>query len=404
MGNVLVLDAKLRAPRKRPRTAEDSKGLAALIALAQSYSYQTIQQQAAAGKSVIWGGFSWESPLVYACDVIPVGFDQLWHDDSRKSEGIAENHFQIPGEFCSMIKVMIGRLNTDRDNNIKRILHFGAGCEPIASVFELAKRDGYEIHTIETVSSFSPEEKREAGIALLVSELQRVAVWLTGKPADEDRVAEGIRRKNRLLRKVHKLLELRGRHPLYLPGLQTQLVFMGSLHGYGDLEAFDAVLDTLIAELEELDAEPLDTSYIPLVVAGGVGNKRLWEAIEESNGAVVSWIVLGSELYNEDLPPLESLAHFVLDAQGRGDLGELVGASVAYRRGRVEEEVRRTGARGIISSSIIGCPYASLMQQMERDHFSALGVPILTLETDVHREPPTEEQIMRIKAFMEMLS
>jgi benzoyl-CoA reductase/2-hydroxyglutaryl-CoA dehydratase subunit BcrC/BadD/HgdB len=44
------------------------------------------------------------------------------------------------------------------------------------------------------------------------------------------------------------------------------------------------------------------------------------------------------------------------------------------------------------------------MQQMERDYFSALGIPLIALETDVHREPPTEEQITRIKAFMEMLS
>ena len=123
-----------------------------------------------------------------------------------------------------------------------------------------------------------------------------------------------------------------------------------------------------------------------------------------SGGAIVGWVYLGTNQYDETLPPLESLAHFVLDAQGRGDLGEAVGASVAYRRILVEEEVRKTGARGIISSSITGCPYASLMQQLERDHFSAASVPIVTLETDVHREPPTEEQITRVKAFIEMLS
>ena len=91
-------------------------------------------------------------------------------------------------------------------------------------------------------------------------------------------------------------------------------------------------------------------------------------------------------------------------AQSRGDLGEAVGASVAYRRILVEEEVRKTGARGVISSSITGCPYASLMQQLERDHFKTLGIPLIALETDVHREPPSEEQIMRVKAFIEMLS
>jgi len=89
-----------------------------------------------------------------------VGFDQLWFDDSRRSAAIAEDHFQVPGEFCSMIKAMIGRLHTDRDNAITRILHFASGCEPISAVLELAKRDGYDVQTIETVTAFRDEEKR----------------------------------------------------------------------------------------------------------------------------------------------------------------------------------------------------------------------------------------------------
>nr|WP_294554572.1 2-hydroxyacyl-CoA dehydratase family protein [uncultured Rhodopila sp.] len=403
MGEVLERSRRKTA-RRRPRTAADTAGLTALQALAESYSYASIQREAAAGKSVLWGGWSWDSPLIYACDTIPLGYDQLWFDDSRKSEAIAEDHFQVPGEFCSMIKAMIGRLHTDRDNNIKRILHFGSGCEPISSVLELAKRDGYDVETLDTVTAFRTAEKRAAGIAFLVSELRRIAFWLTGRQVDEDRVADEIRRKNRLLAKVETVLDLRARHPLYIPGIQTKQIFMGANHMFGDPERFGAVLDTLIAELEELDRHPEPAKYIPLVLAGSVGNQRLFQAIEESGGGIAGWVYHGTQKYDESLPPLESLAHFVLDAQARGDLGEAVGASVAYRRILVEEEVRKTGARGIISSSIIGCPYASLMQQLERDHFSKLGIPLIALETDVHREPPTEEQIMRVKAFVEMLS
>jgi benzoyl-CoA reductase/2-hydroxyglutaryl-CoA dehydratase subunit BcrC/BadD/HgdB len=403
MGEVLERNRRKTA-RRRPRTAADSAGLAALQSLAESYSYAAIQREAAAGKSVLWGGWSWDSPLIYACDTIPLGYDQLWYDDSRKSEAIAEDHFQVPGEFCSMIKAMIGRLHTDRDNNIKRILHFGSGCEPISSVLELAKRDGYDVETLDTVTAFRSEEKRAAGIAFLVSELRRIGFWLTGHQVDEERVADEIRRKNRLLAKVETVLDLRARHPLYIPGIQTKQIFMGAMHMFGNPEGFGAVLDTLIAELRELDRHPEPTNYIPLILAGSVGNQRLFEAIEESGGGIAGWVYHGTQKYDETLPPLESLAHFVLDAQARGDLGEAVGASVAYRRVLVEEEVRKTGARGIISSSIIGCPYASLMQQLERDHFSKLGIPLIALETDVHREPPTEEQIMRVKAFVEMLS
>ncbi|ALK09851.1 2-hydroxyacyl-CoA dehydratase family protein [Blastochloris viridis] len=405
MSHVLSLDIEARpAARRRHRGPGASKGLAALDALARSYSFRSITRAAEAGQSVIWGGWSWESPLVYASDTIPVSYDQLWAEESRASEAIAEDHFQVPPEFCSMIKAMLGRLHIDRDTPIKRILHFGSGCEPIHSVLELAKQDGYDIFTLDTVTAFRSKDKNAASIAFLVEELRRLSHWLTGKPVDEERLAVEIRRKNRVLRKVARLLELRARHPLDVPGIQTRQIFMGAMHGFGDLEAFGAVLDTLIAELEDLDDEPEAPTYIPVVLAGSVGNVQIFQAIEESNGAIVGWVYHGADTYREDLPPLESLAHYVLDAQSRGDLGEAVGASVAYRRILVEEEVRKTGARGIISSSITGCPYASLMQQLERDHFKHAGIPLITLETDVHKEPPTEEQIMRVKAFIEMLA
>lgn len=407
MSDAFALEIEPRViARGRPAPQREPGGLAALDALAATYSFHAIARAAEAGRSVIWGGWSWESPLIYACDTIPVSYDQLWAEESRASEAIAEDHFQIPSEFCSMIKAMVGRLHTDRDRRIKRILHFGSGCEPIHSVLELAKQDGYDIFTLDTVTAFRARDKHPASVAFLVEELQRLARWLTGRPVDEARVAAEIRRKNAVLRKVDRVLELRARHPLYVDGIHTKLIFMGAMHGYGDLESFGAVLDTLVAELEALDArgDALPPGCIPVVLAGAVGNLRIFQAIEESNGAIVGWVYHGADRYREDIPPLEALAHYVLDAQSRGDLGEAVGASVAYRRELVEEEVRKTGARGIISSSITGCPYASLMQQLERDHFRRAGIPLIALETDVHREPPTEEQITRVKAFIEMLS
>ena len=405
MNDVIALDSPRPGARRRKAVAHaESAGLAALDAITRNYSLEKLYAQADAGHQVIWGGRSWESPLIFACDTIPVAHDQLWATDSRKSEAIAEDLFQVPTEFCSMIKAMLGRLHSDHEKKIKRILHFGAGCEPINAVLEMVRRDGYDVHTIDTVSAFRPNEKRDHCISFLVHELQRVSQWLTGKPADEDRVAEEIRRKNGVIRRVRRLMELRARHPLYVPAGRTRQIFMGSMHGFGDLNAFGAALDLLIAELEGLNDTELPPNHIPLVVAGGIGNQRILDAIEESNGVIVAWVVNGSYEYREDVPPLESIAHYVLDAQGRGDLGEAVGTSVSYRRILVEEAVRQSGARGIVSSSVTGCPYASLMQQMERDYFSALGIPLIALETDVHREPPTEEQITRIKAFMEMLS
>ncbi|WP_109121350.1 2-hydroxyacyl-CoA dehydratase family protein [Azospirillum sp. TSO22-1] len=407
MGIVRTQDKHLLDPAVRPRGfgRETSEGLRILDELAAGYTFDALEKLAADGQSVIWGGQNWDSPLVYACDTIPVSFEQLWAEESRASEAIAEDLFQVPSEFCSMAKAMLGRLHVGRAKSVKRILHFGSGCEPIHSILELTKRDGYDVQTIDTVSAFKAQDKRDHAIRFLVTELERIAVWLTGKPVDHDRVAEQIHLKNTALRKVHRVLELRSRHPFYIAGEQTKRIFVGSLHQFGKPQRFIQAMDLLIEELEAIDAlgpEPL--TYIPIVLAGSVGNVKLFEAIEESNAGIVGWVYFGSHPYREDVPPLEALAHFVLDAQSRGDLGEGVGSSVAYRRNLVEEEVRKTGARGVISSSVTGCPYASLMQQLERDHFKKVGIPIVTLETDVHKEPPTEEQITRVKAFIEMLA
>jgi hypothetical protein len=47
-----ALERSRRKTRRRPRTAADSPGLAALQTLAECYSYAAIQREAAAGKSV----------------------------------------------------------------------------------------------------------------------------------------------------------------------------------------------------------------------------------------------------------------------------------------------------------------------------------------------------------------
>jgi benzoyl-CoA reductase/2-hydroxyglutaryl-CoA dehydratase subunit BcrC/BadD/HgdB len=101
---------------------------------------------------------------------------------------------------------------------------------------------------------------------------------------------------------------------------------------------------------------------------------------------------------------LESIAHYLFDAQVKGELGEVAGASATYRRVRLEELVKRTRARGIVSSFITGCPFGSLVQSLEREYFKKQGVPLVALETTVHNQPPTEEQIMKVKTFIEMLS
>ncbi len=382
-----------------------SEARVALEALVVSYSLERIERQVAEGASAVWGGNSWDTPLLYACDTIPVGIEGLWREDSRTAESLGENMFQIPPEYCSMVKTIIGRMHLNKESQIRRVLYFGATCEPINNVMELVKMEGYDTFCIENVTAFTAEEKRPEVVRFLASELQRAAIWLTGSPVDEDRLREEIRRKNEISRKVRQVLDLRLRDPFVLGSVPTLHVLLGTSHLYGDPAEFGRVLDLLIAELEEATRVPTTRTYIPLVLAGGgAGSADTLRVIDESNAAIVGWVIAGTELYSEDMPPLEAVAHYVLDAQARGELGEGAGTSATYRRFHVERICRATGAKGVIASAITGCPYGSVVQQTERDYFKGLGIPIISLENTIHKERPTEEQIMRVRTFVEMLS
>ena len=184
------------------REARKSPGIDALKSLVNSYTFQKIEERVENGEQAVWGGGSWESPLIYAAGVIPVGIAELWRSETDEAEAVGENELQIPPEFCSMIKVMGGRLKLRKDKNIKKILFFGGTCEPISSVLELTIKEGYDLHCIENVTSFKEEDKRDDVIKFLANELNKVSIWLTGKDTDEERLKEEIVKKNIILNKI----------------------------------------------------------------------------------------------------------------------------------------------------------------------------------------------------------
>ena len=408
MSTTLTANGRNRSIQVNNKQNHKSVGIPALAELAKSYTFKEIERQVADGKSAIWGGASWEAPLIRACDTIPIGINELWREDSLHAEAVSENHHQVPGEFCSLIKAMVGRLHLKKNDPINRILVFGSTCEPIGMSLEHARRDGYDIFTIDAVTAFKPEERRDDLVNFLVKELEKVAIWLTGKPVDEEKVRAEIRLKNLVSKKIRRILDLRLKAPFYLPSVPTLQLLFGSIHYFGNPEKFIAILDQLTEELEEAGKTPTTRPYIPLVLAGLiggiVGGKGLLEAIEESDGVILGWVLFSTSDFREDIPPLESIAHYLFDAQVKGELGEGAGASATYRKVRVEELVKETKARGIISSFVTGCPYGSVVQGLEREYFKKQGIPMVALETTVHDQPPTEEQITKVKTFIEILT
>ena len=387
-------------------TATNSRAIADLEDLAKNWNVAEFERRAAAGQSLIWGGGSWEASLIRACGVTPIPINELWRDNSRHSENIAENHFQIPSEFCSMIKAMIGRLHDFRnDTKIRRVLSFGSGCEPICMVLEHARKEGFDVYTIDAATAFNPEDRREELVKFLVKELDKFAIWLSGKPVDQDRLRAELRFKNKVNKKIRTILDLRLKNPFYLTAGPTSRLLMSSNNYYGNPERYVRILDQVIVELEEAAKTPDTRFYVPLVLAGGgAGGPGLINAIEESRGAILGFVIFSTTDFREDIPPLEAIAHYLFDAQLKGELGEGAGASATHRRVRVEELVRKTGARGIVNTIITACPYASVVQQLERNYFKKQGIPMVALEGTVHNEPPTEEQVMKVKTFIDMLS
>jgi benzoyl-CoA reductase/2-hydroxyglutaryl-CoA dehydratase subunit BcrC/BadD/HgdB len=387
-------------------TAVNSKALVDIEALAKTWTYQEFNRLASEGHSVIWGGSSWEAPLIRACGTIPIPINELWRENSRHSENIAESYFQIPAEFCSMIKAMAGRLHDlKKDTAVRRILHFGSGCEPICMVLEHARKDGFEVYTIDAATAFNPEDRRDELVRFLVKELDKVGIWLTGKPVDQDRLREEIRLKNKVNKKIRRILELRLKNPFYLTAGPTLRILMGGWSYLGNPERYLQILDQAIAELEEAAKTPDNRFHVPVIlVGGGTGGPGLINAIEESRGAILGFVIFSTSDFREDVPPLESIAHYLFDAQLKGELGEGAGASATHRHVRVEELLKETGARGIINSIVTACPYASVVQQLERNYFKKQGIPMVALENTVHNEPPTEEQVMKVKTFIDMLS
>lgn len=394
----------------KPQNKNDnSKGVEKLLELADSHleSRVTAVQQ---GKPGVWGGGGWEAPLLYACDIIPVPLNELWRTDSQEAAALGEKYFQIPGEFCSMIKAALGGLYLRKGGSINRILTFCAGCEPMNVAKELIKKEGYDIHYIDAISlSEYDKTQYEQSLKFLVSELYEAARWLTGgKEPDEEKLRIRIKQKNEVMRKTGRILDLRLKNPQYLRAKPTQQIIMGAGHFFGDYDEYIKVLDMLIEELEEAAARgEKQNDIIPLVFAGGGGSAgQIFNTIEEGGGAILGWVGPNSfdRYYSEDIPPLESLARYLLDGQLAGELGEMGGGAATLRRNRIEAEIRKTNARGVVLYGVTACPYATIVRQMEREYFKQQGIPVISLEGTVYKEPPTEEQLNTVKTFLEMLS
>ena len=379
-----------------------SRGVPKLFDLLLSYSGFT-EDAALQGKPVMWLNGMHFSPALYAAGIIPRGCTELGRIGSADAIPIADDLFQLPKEACSMIATMVGELYLRRDSAVKEVVVYCGSCEPMILQWELVREYGYRIHRIEGV--FAPqegdEERRRQVVEFAAQQFRDVIVEISGKPVDETRLSAELARSNRLTRKLARVLDLRIKNPYYLRSLATTILIEGNMAYYGRPDEFEEVLDLLIEELETADiVPPPKGKVIPIAWIGHRGQEfGIYKAVDDGGGVLffdAPGVGAEARLWREDLPPLDALGDFLTGAWGRGNW-----------KGRFkvgERIIEKTGAKGLILYTYIGCTFGGFHNEIEREHYQKLGLPALNLEGSFQIGPVHGQVLTRVRAFIEMLS
>jgi benzoyl-CoA reductase/2-hydroxyglutaryl-CoA dehydratase subunit BcrC/BadD/HgdB len=357
-----------------------------------------------AGHPAVWcTANNYQPVLLYSLGVTPVSYGEMGRYSAKEDMLIAEDFYQFPVETCSMVKCTVAqwhkRMNT---GTINRILGSSSSCEPFNLAWEVMRKHGYDVFNNEVIyrGPTVEGERLERLVKFTVEQMLDVAEWLTGeRRIDEEKLRVEVARKNRLLVKLKKILELRRNHPFYMKSLAIILTLNVGLNNYfGKPEEYESAIDALIAELENTPINEKDLkTVIPLVWAGGTGQEfGIYEAIDQAGGALLGLRSVPFRFYREDVPPLEAIARWVYDNSNAG--------AGVYARNVLDSEVERLKARGVILYGYIGCSFASVDREMWRRFFHEKGLACINLEGSFQTGAPTGQVLTRIKAFVEMLA
>jgi benzoyl-CoA reductase/2-hydroxyglutaryl-CoA dehydratase subunit BcrC/BadD/HgdB len=381
---------------------QHSKGVQLILDLCSSYIERS-EQANAAGKKAVWTMGLWETPLIYACDTIPISFTEAGRLASPNALTIAENYFQLPREACSMVKAALGEWYL-RKNRVTRVLGSSAFCEPYGQAIEMLKSENYDVHFLDIPAYGRKliEGKDEKGfVGYIVEELKTAAEWLTGNKLDEKKLGVEIKRVNQSMKKIRRILALRIKKPLFIKSLATMFTIVGTGHYFGDPDAYMKALDLLIEELEAAPEEKFKSdNLVPVLWLGARGQEfGVFKTLDNLNAAILGWWLPTPYIYDydENSPPLESIARYLLNAYGRGgNMFQRIDDLLAWLK---EQGV---SAKGAVLYGYFGCSINT--SELTRSYLSKKGISGFIVEGTFQVGPPTGQLITRLKAFLEMLS
>jgi len=354
-----------------------------------------------AGKNVIWTGGTIDCPLFYACDAIPLAFTELGRLGSLDAVSIAEDEFQIPRETCSMVKVVLGELYKRQNNTARRLSYKSRSCEPYNIAFELVKDFGFDIHVDDVgVRSDDISQERYKNLYDFYREqIKEAALWINGKPLDEDKLHTELLRYNRACRKARTIMNLRRQHATYIRSLPAMIILLGTSHFFGKPQEYEDVLDLIIEELSALPEGDYNDDVVRLVWSGSRGQEfGVYEAIDEAGGSILGWCIPNTyEVgFDEQKNPLDSFAEFQIGGKNSGTTSQ---ACLV-----IENQIKKSDAKGLVLYGYIGCSFGSIDTELKRDYFKKRSIPSIAIDGSFQVGPPTGQLVTRVKAFVEMLS
>lgn len=377
-----------------------SKGIGKIIDLALSYVYDA-EEADKNGKNVVWTLGLADTPLIYACDAIPLAFTELGRLGSADSMTVAEDYFQMPREVCSMVKVLVGEYYLRKESTVKKILYKSSVCEPLNLGYELLEKYGYDIKIMDV--GFKPvditPERYQNLITFYSDEVKKAAEWINGKPLDEEKLGIELKRYNRVMRKIRTIMNLRRKHATYMKSLPAMFTILGSTHYFGKPQEYEEALDIIIEELSALKKYEYDEEVVRLVWSGGRGMEfGVYEAIDDAGGAILGWSIPNTfEVgFDESKPPLQAFVEYQVGGRNGGSVVE------SYKS--VEQQIKKANATGIILYGYVGCSLGSISIELIRDYFKKRNIPSMSVDGSFQVGPPTGQLITRVKAFVEMLS
>lgn len=362
--------------------------------------------------------------MVYALDNLVAFYpDGAWWLPCllENGEGLLEiaDSLGVDDSFCP-VRAMLGAFVGRNRFPIPGLLtcSVGATCDDFSSIAQRIESLGFPIFWWE-IPHRRPPDASEAGVTLpggfqaTYGQVELVALELdrfrkalerySGRTLDDARLAEGIRRSNR----VRGLLaELRGvcfsADPCPMPALEMMIAEMLAMHFCSDYTETVLVLEELLGEVRRrvdgrLGVLPVGAAKVFWV--NPVADLRAMNFLEEAGGRICGTDYMfghAMDLIPTDVRPLEALARMAM-------ADPMVGSPVD-RASRICREMRRYGAEGVIVSRIPGASHcareaAILGRAIRRE----IDCPVLEIEVPSLIDAMAPTMRTRLEALVETI-